>query len=210
MLHVVVQLGVCLLADLVGLGHLGGKGLLVAGGLGLLRDFGGSHGSHDHTADTGHVVLGVEQLQRDLGTVLVDGVGQRLKCGNLGVGRQLGRGACGHNGSNVADDDVTHAATGQALVKSQAALADGTVALLVAGGQRREHNAVLELKGANRNGLEQLGCRCGHGYSSLVGAAAMMPRSCLEDMAWKHGGTTKIGEYQVAAGGWGEAARRMG
>ena len=81
--------------------------------------------------------------------------------------------------------------------------------LLVAGGQRRKHNAVLELKGANRNGLEQLGCRCGHGYSSLVGAAAMMPRSCLEDMAWRHSSTTEIGEYQVAAGGWGEAARRF-
>ena len=208
-LHVVVQLGVGLIADLVGLGHLGGKGLLVAGGLGLLRGLGSGHGSHDHAADAGHVVLGVEQLQRDLGTVLVNGVGQGLKRGDLGVGRQLGRGACGHDGSDVADDDVAHAATGQALVKSQAALANGTVALLVAGGQRREHNAVLELKGANRNGLEQLGCRCGHGHSSLVGAAAMMPRSCLEDMAWGHGGTTKIGEYQVAAGGWNGAARRF-
>ena len=208
-LHVVVQLGVGLIADLVGLGHLGGKGLLVAGGLGLLRGLGGGHGSHDHAADTGHVVLGVEQLQRDLGAVLVDGVGQGLKRGDLGVGRQLGRGARGHDGSDVADDDVAHAATGQALVKSQAALANGTVALLVAGGQRREHNAVLELKGANRNGLEQLGCRCGHGHSSLVGAAAMMPRSCLEDMAWEYGSATEIGEYQVAAGGWGGAARRF-
>ena len=192
-LHVVVQLGVCLIADLVGLGHLGGKGLLVAGGLGLLRGLGGGHGAHDHAADTGHVVLGMEQLQRDLGTVLVNGVGQRLKRGDLGVGRQLGRGACGHDGSDVTDDDVAHAAAGQALVKSQAALADGTVALLVAGGQRREHNAVLELKGANRNGLEQLGCRCGHGHSSLVGAAAMLPRSCLKDMTWEHSSTTKIG-----------------
>ena len=182
-LHVVVQFGVGLLANLVGLGHLGGKGPLVAGGLGFLRGLGGSHGAHDHAADTGHVVLGVEQLQRNLGTVLVDGVGQRLKRGDLGVGRQLGCGACGHNGSDVADDDVAHAATGQALVKSQAALANGAVALLVAGGQRREHNAVLELKGANRNGVEQFGCRCGHGHSSLVGAAAMVPRSCLEDMA---------------------------
>ena len=59
-LHVVVQLGVGLLANLVGLGHLGGKGLLVAGGLGLLRGLGGGHGAHDHAADTGHVVLGVE------------------------------------------------------------------------------------------------------------------------------------------------------
>ena len=172
-----------MLADLVGLGHLGGKGLLVAGSLGLLRGLGGSHGAHDHAADAGHVVLGVEQLQRNLGTVLVDGIGQRLKRGDLGVGCQLGRGTCGHDGSDVADDDVAHAATGQTLVKSQATLANGAVALLVAGGQRREHNAVLELKGANRNGLEQLGCRCGHGHSSLVGAAAMMPRSCLEDMA---------------------------
>ena len=208
-LHVVVQLGVGLVADLVGLGHLGGKGLLVAGGLGLLRGLGGGHGSHDHAADTGHVVLGVEQLQRDLGAVLVDGIGQGLKRGDLGVGRQLGRGACGHDGSNVADDDVTHAATGQALVKSQAALANGAVTLLVAGGQRRKHNAVFELKGANRNGLKQLGCRCGHGHSSLVGAAAMLPRSCLEDMAWRHSSTTEIGEYQVAAGGWGRAARRF-
>ena len=191
-LHIVVQLGVCLLADLVGLGHLGGKGLLVVGGLGLLRGLGGSHGSHDHAADTGHVVLGVEQLQRNLGPVFVDDVGQRLKRGDLGVGRQLGRGARGHDGSDVADDDVAHTATGQALVKSQAAFADGTVALLVAGGQRREHNAVLELKGANRNRLEQLGCRCGHGYSSLVGAAAMVPRSCLEDMAWGYSSTTEI------------------
>ena len=192
-LHVVVQLGVGLVADLVGLGHLGGKGLLVAGGLGLLRGLGGGHGSHDHAADTGHIVLGVEQLQRDLGAVLVDDVGQGLKRRDLGVGRQLGRGACGHNGSDVADDDVAHAATGQALVKSQAALANGTVALLIAGGQRREHNAVLELKGANRNGLEQLGYRCGHGHSSLVGAAAMVPRSCLEDMAWEYNSTTEIG-----------------
>ena len=192
-LHVVVQLGVGLVADLVGLGHLGGKGLLVAGGLGLLRGLGGGHGSHDHAADTGHIVLGVEQLQRDLGAVLVDGVGQRLKRGDLGVGCQLGRGACGHDGSDVADDDVAHAATGQALVKSQAALANGAVALLVAGGQRREHNAVFELKGANRNGLEQLRCRCGHGYSSLVGATAMMPRSCLEDMAWEYNSATEIG-----------------
>ena len=208
-LHVVMQLGVGLVADLVGLGHLGGKGFLVAGGLGLLRGLGGGHGSHDHAADTGHIVLGVEQLQRDLGAVLVDGIGQSLKRGDLGVGRQLGRGACGHDGSDVADDDVAHAATGQALVKSQAALANGTVALLVAGGQRREHNAVLELKGTNRNGLEQLGCRCGHGYSSLVSAAAMLPRSCLEDMAWEHGGTTEIGGQRVAAGGWGGAARRF-
>ena len=200
-LHIVVQLGVGLVANLVGLGHLGGKGLLVTGGLGLLRGLGGSHGSHDHAADTGHVVLGVEQLQRDLGAVLVDGVGQGLKRGDLGVGRQLGRGACGHDGSNVADDDVAHAATGQALVKSQATLANGTVALLVAGGERREHNAVFELKGANRNGLEQLGCRCGHGHSSLVGAAAMVPRSCLEDMAWEYNSATEIGEYQVPAGG---------
>ena len=133
-LHVMVKLGICLLADLVGLGHLDGKGLLVAGGLGLLRGLGGSHGSHDHAADTGHVVLGVEQLQRDLGTVLVDGVGQCLKRGDLSVGRQLGCRARGHNGSNVADDDVARAATGQTLVKSQAALADGTVTLLVAGG----------------------------------------------------------------------------
>ena len=66
-LHVVVQLGIGLFADLVGLGHLGGKGLLVAGSLGLLRGLGGSHGTHDHAADTGHVVLGVEQLQRNLG-----------------------------------------------------------------------------------------------------------------------------------------------
>ena len=80
-LHVVMQLGVGLVADLVGLGHLGGKGLLVAGGLGLLRGLGGGHGSHDHAADTGHIVLGVEQLQRDLGAVLVDGVGQRLNVG---------------------------------------------------------------------------------------------------------------------------------
>ena len=86
-LHIVVQLGVGLLADLVGLGHLGGKGLLVAGGLGLLRSLGGGHGTHDHAADAGHVVLGVEQLQRDLGAVLVNGVGQRLKRGDLGVGR---------------------------------------------------------------------------------------------------------------------------
>ena len=42
---------------------------------------------------------GVEQLQRDLGAVLVNGVGQRLKHGNLGVGRQLGRGARGHDGA---------------------------------------------------------------------------------------------------------------
>ena len=208
-LHVVMQLGVGLVADLVGLGHLGGKGLLVAGGLGLLRGLGGGHGSHDHAADTGHVVLGVEQLQRDLGTVLVDGIGQRLKRGDLGVGCQLGRGACGHDGGNVADDDVAHAATGQALVKGQAALANGAVALLVAGGQRREHNAVFELKGANRNGLEQLGCRCGHGHSSLVGAAAMMPRSCLEDMAWGHSSTTEIGGQQAAAGGWDGTARRF-
>ena len=192
-LHVMVQLGVCLLADLVGLSHLGGEGLLIAGGLGLLRSLGGGHGTHDHAADAGHVVLGVEQLQRNLGAVLMDGVSQCLKRGDLSVGCQLGRGACGHDGSDVADDDVAHAATSQALVKSQAALANGTVALLVAGGQRREHNAVLELKGANRNGLEQLGCRCGHGHSSLVGAAAMMPRSCLEDMAWRYSGTTEIG-----------------
>ena len=86
-LHIVVQLGVGLLADLVGLGHLGGKGLLVAGGLDLLRSLGGGHGTHDHAADAGHVVLGVEQLQRDLGAVLVNGVGQRLKRGDLGVGR---------------------------------------------------------------------------------------------------------------------------
>ena len=153
---------------------------------------------------------GVEQLQRDLGTVLVDGVGQRLKRGDLGVSRQLGRGGSRViTGGDVADDDVAHAATGQALVKSQAALANGAVALLVAGGQRREHNAVLELKGTNRNGLEQFGCRCGHGHSSLVGAAAMVPRSCLEDMAWEYNSATKIGEYQVAAGGWGGAARRF-
>ena len=192
-LHVVVQLGVGLLANLVGLGHLGSEGLLVTGGLGLLRSLGSGHGPHDHAADAGHVVLGVEQLQRDLGAVLVDGVGQRLKRGNLGVGRQLGRGARGHDGSDVADDDVAHAATGKALVKSQAALADGAVALLVAGGQRREHNAVLELKGANRNGLEQLSGRCGHGHSSLIGAAAMMPRSCLEDIAWGYGPAAEIG-----------------
>ena len=37
----------------------------------------------------------------------------------------------------------------------------------------------------------------------------MVPRSCLEDMAWRYSGTTEIGEYQVAAGGWGEAARRF-
>lgn len=161
--------------------------------LGLLRSFRSGHGTHDHAADAGDVVLGVEQLQGDLGAVLVDGVGQRLKRGDLSVGRQLGRGACGHDGSNVADDDVAHAATGQALVKSQAALTDGAVALLVAGGKRREHNAVLELKGANRNGLKQLRRRCGHGHSSLVGAAAMMPRSCLEYMAWSHRGATEIG-----------------
>ena len=99
MLHVVVQLGVGLLADLVGLGHLGGKGLLVAGGLGLLRSLGGGHGTHDHAADAGHVVLGVEQLQRDLGAVLVNGVGQRLNVGiwasvaNLGVGLAVITGA---------------------------------------------------------------------------------------------------------------------
>ena len=92
MLHVVVQLGVCLLADLVGLGHLGGKGLLVAGSLGLLRGLGGSHGTHDHAADTGHVVLGVEQLQRNLGAVLVDGVGQCLKRGDLASVASLGVG----------------------------------------------------------------------------------------------------------------------
>ena len=74
-LHVVMQLGVGLVADLVGLGHLGGKGLLVAGGLGLLRGLGSGHGAHDHATDAGHVVLGVEQLQRNLGTVLVNGVG---------------------------------------------------------------------------------------------------------------------------------------
>lgn len=37
----------------------------------------------------------------------------------------------------------------------------------------------------------------------------MMPRSCLEDMTWEYSSTTEIGEYQVAAGGWGGAARRL-
>ena len=87
-----MQLGVGLVADLVGLGHLGGKGLLVAGGLGLLRGLSGGHGSHDHAADTGHIVLGVEQLQRDLGAVLVDGIGQRLKRGDLASVASLGVG----------------------------------------------------------------------------------------------------------------------
>ncbi|WP_368146790.1 hypothetical protein, partial [Collinsella aerofaciens] len=49
----------------------------------------------------------------------------------------------------------------------------------------------------------------GHGHSSLVGAAAMMPRSCLEDMAWEYGSATEIGGQQVAAGGWGGAACRF-
>ena len=35
----------------------------------------------------------------------------------------------------------------------------------------------------------------------------MVPRSCLEDMAWEHGDATEIGGQQVAAGGWGRAAR---
>ena len=38
----------------------------------------------------------------------------------------------------------------------------------------------------------------------------MLPRSCLEDMAWRHSSTTEIGEYQVAAGGWGRAGRPVG
>ena len=38
----------------------------------------------------------------------------------------------------------------------------------------------------------------------------MVPRSCLEDMAWEHSGATEIGEYQVAAGGWGWAGRPVG
>ena len=37
----------------------------------------------------------------------------------------------------------------------------------------------------------------------------MLPRSCLEDMAWEHSGATEIGRQQVAAGGWGGAARRF-
>ena len=37
----------------------------------------------------------------------------------------------------------------------------------------------------------------------------MVPRSCLEDMAWGHSGATEIGRQQVAAGGWGGAARRF-
>ena len=37
----------------------------------------------------------------------------------------------------------------------------------------------------------------------------MLPRSCLEDMAWGHSGTTEIGEYQVAAGGWDGTARQF-
>ena len=77
----------------------------------------------------------------------------------------LGRGARGVHGRDVADDDVGDPALGEALVEREAARADGAVALLVAGGERREHDAVLEREVANLDRLEQLG-RC-HGVPLL-------------------------------------------
>jgi len=38
----------------------------------------------------------------------------------------------------------------------------------------------------------------------------MMPRSCLEDMAWEYNSATEIGGQQVAAGGRGWAGRPVG
>ena len=165
-LHVVVQLGVGLLSDLLGLGHLCGEGLLVAGRLGCLRRLGRGHGPHDHATDAGNVVLGVEELQGDLGAVFVDGVREGGKRGNLGIGGELGRGARGHDGRHVADDDVAYAALGKALIERKAALADGAVALLVTGGERREHDAVLKLDGPDLDGLEKLLCVSCHALSS--------------------------------------------
>ncbi len=161
-LHVVVQLGVGVARDLLGLGGLGGEGLLVAGGLGLLRRLRGHAGAHDHAADARHVILGVEELQAELGPVLVDGLGERLERRDLGVVGELGRGARGHDGGNVADDDVSHPALGQALVEREAARSDGPVALLVARGERREHDTVLEFDGPDLDRLQEPACRICH------------------------------------------------
>ena len=109
---------------------------------------------HQTATDTGNVVLGVEELQGDLGAVFVDGVREGGKRRDLGIGGELGRGARGHDGRHVADDDVAYAALGKALIERKAALADGAVALLVTGGERREHDAVLKLDGPDLDGLE--------------------------------------------------------
>ncbi len=181
-LHVMVELCVGLLADLAGLGHLRREGRLVAGRLGLLRRLGGGHGAHDHAAHAGDVVLGMEELERELGAVLVHRVGKCLEGGDLGVGRELRRRARGHDGRDVADDDVRDAALGEALIEGEAARADGAVALLIAGGERREHDSVLELEGPDLDGLEKLRCGCSHCEVLSMWRGPEWPRALASSM----------------------------
>ena len=48
------------------------------------------------------------------------------------------------HGGHVAEHDVGGTAFGHALVEVDALLGDGAVARLIAGGHRREHDAVLQ------------------------------------------------------------------
>ena len=154
-LHVVVELGVGLVGDLLGLRHLGREGRLVARGLRLLALHGGHARGHDEPAHARDVVLRVKELQGELGTVGVDGLGEAREALDLGVVRELGRGARGVHGGDVADDDVGDPAPCEPLVEGEAARPDRAVALLVARRERREHDAVLEGDAADLDRLEK-------------------------------------------------------
>jgi hypothetical protein len=97
----------------------------------------------------------MEDLQGYLAVILVHGICQTLEGRDLTVIAELGGGRSGHNGSHVTDDHKAGTTLGKALIKSQAPGPDGAVPLLVTGGQRREHNAVLEGQVAHLDGLQQ-------------------------------------------------------
>lgn len=108
---------------------------------------------HEQAVDGIHIVLRVEELDTQLGAVGVNAVGQLLEGRDLAVVKQLGGGRKAVDGCNVTQNDVTHAALCQAGVEAHVLLADHAV-LLVTGGQRGEHNAVLKGLSAHYNGLQ--------------------------------------------------------
>lgn len=88
------------------------------------------------------------------------------------------------HGGHVAEHDVGGTAFGHALVEVDALLGDGTVACLVTGGHRREHDAVLQGHMVDLERFEQgLQCHamllCVYGMGGWLCRGAGRPQSCV-------------------------------
>ena len=151
--HLVDDLEQALLAHLIGeVHHVVMQALADLGHLALLEEL----------VDGVAIVLGMEDLHAELAAVLMHGVGELLERVDLLIAVELGRGRERGDGRDVAQHDVGRATLCDAGVEAAAALANAAVALLIAGSQRREHDAVLELDTTDGDGIENPHIRLGH------------------------------------------------